>query len=194
MSKLQLITKAVITAIGVSTAAGFLSYSYLFPRYPENTHVLFILLNSIIPLTFLTTVIYGLIFRNNWLVMIASGNKGQSVSIDPLEQKKTLAIWLKLLLVFSGLHLLVKASHVFRLLLYLSPVKIRAWIQGLFNGDYPVMSDFFSPVARINFLYILTLALAIYLIMGAPHLVKWHIKRLPVTNNNTDLSGGNDNE
>ena len=121
MSKLQLITKAIITTIGVSTAAGFLHYSYLFPGNPEDTHILFTLLNSIIPLTFLSTVIYWMIFRNNWLVMIASGNKGQDVSIDPLGQKKTLAIWLKLLLVFSGLHLLVKASYAFTLLLYLNP-------------------------------------------------------------------------
>ena len=189
MSKLQLITKAIITAIGVSTAAGFLRNIYLYPQ--GETHILFLAIGQIILLLAFAAIIYWLIFKNDWLVRKITS---ENTLITLADQKRTLAIWLRLLLVFSGLHLLTNSSRAFRLLLYLNPVKIRAWVQGLFAGDYPQFSYLLSKAAWTNFCHILILALIIYLLLGAPHLVRWHIKRLSVTNNNTDLSGGNDNE
>ncbi len=132
MSKLQLITKAVITTIGVSTAVSFLRNANFSPRTAGDMHILLLVIMSIVPLTFLSAVIYYLIFNNDWLVRIAAP-KGQA--IPHIDQQRTLAIWLRLLLVFSGLRLLLNSSRAFRLLLHVSPLKIRPWVQGLLRGD-----------------------------------------------------------
>ena len=197
---MQLITKAIITTIGVSTAAGFLRYVYLFPRTADDTHILFLVISSLILLAFLSAVIYYLIFNNDWLVrIVAPKGEAEGEAIAHADQQRTLAIWLRLLLVFYGLRFLagrynVIKYSVLKLLPHLNPVKIRAWIQGLFDGYYPRLSDLFSQAAITNYFDILTLALMVYLIIGAPHLVRWHVRRLTVTNNNTDLLGDNDNE
>jgi hypothetical protein len=184
MSKMQLITKAVITMLGVSTAVGFIRDGNFLPRSGSDTHILLLVTGLFIFLAFLSAIIYWLIFRNGWLVRLIT-SEGEAISHT--DQQRVLAIWLRLLLVFSGLQILATSSRAIRLLLYLSPVKIRAWIQGLIGGNYPQLSDVFSQTALTNLSNILALVLTVYLIIGAPHLVRWHVRRLSVTNNNIDL-------
>ena len=175
MTKWQIIAKVMLVFMGLLIIKGVLGYASIFlsPRDPylglKGYAVFAILLIAVVLLA-----LKFLIFANDNL---ASKIVGPGQILQEQAQRLWLVTALRIASVLMGLWLLVDANKVFARLLFL-PFHIRELL------NYCIWSENLAEVFKSNLtnIFINTcnyakLAAGIYLVCGAPHLVRWHLVR-----------------
>lgn len=193
MSKLQLVTKAIITTLGLYAVFSLLTpVKYLVNLDGKAGHdVMRIVITAFLFGVTSAVAFYVLVLNNNWLVRIIAPKQD---CLSLAQQRRTYVTWQRLLFVFYGLLLLRGIFKTFKYMSYLSPAKIRTFVQSTIDGSVTSFADIFTPISIQIFSSVLLVGFTAYLIFGAPQLIKWNVKRLPSINDKSDLSGGNDNE
>jgi hypothetical protein len=168
MTKMQIIAETVLTALGVYAILS-LCRLYTPPSLgPERDlpvwwYVVFF--SGLVPLAAL--VIFFLIFNNDGIARRMAGP-------GPIPDRHTQTIWLikslRIGLVLTGLMLLPKSIPV---ILNIVSIIISNFRAGTFP-DIPAA----PPRIRFKNTYsLIRMVLAIYLVCGAPHFVRWHVKK-----------------
>lgn len=177
MTKMQIISKAVLTGIGF----------YFIGLIMRTTQILFntryyrtdslSIIGLVLCVIAIVLVILFRVVRNDKL---ARDIAGPGEILDNKEQKILLVISLRLSVVFTGLFLLAGSmgsiiSLVHKLILFLP--KTRDWIS-LIISSHSISDGLATLLAGplIIFRDICLAALIIYLLAGAPHFVKWQIE------------------
>jgi len=186
MTKMQIISKAVLTGIGFYCIGLIMRITQtLFNTGYYRTDSLSII-GLVLCVIAIVLVILFRIARNDKL---ARDIAGPGEILDHKEQKIQLLISLRLSVVFTGLFLLAGSmqsivSVLHKLFLFLP--ETRDWISLIMNSHN--ISDSLATLlagSLIIFRDICLAALIIYLLAGAPHFVKWQIEHS--VKNNTAL-------
>lgn len=189
MTKMQIIAKAVLAGLGFyllglimhATQRAFYNLDYI-----TNSMTVIGLALCIIAIIF---VILFRIFRNDKL---ARDIAGPGEVLDARRQRIWLIISLRLSVVFTGLFLLARSMQLFVSLshkLFFFLPQSREWASRIMNSNS--ISDglamFFAGPLSV-FHNICLAAMIIYLLAGAPHLVKWQIEHSVKSNTNPERS------
>jgi len=177
MTKTQIIAKTILTVLGiyaVVTLYQFYPGQYVCSR--EEPHILREILSLSVFTVFVVLVAYFMSFKNNWL---ASKITGPGEQLTQQTQMVWLIKSLRIGLVFAGLMLLgrslptiMKISKTFFLIgSAFDDIAIYKSIPKVLILSYP---EWFRHI--YNFLKAI---LALYLICGAPHFIRWQVKHSP---------------
>ena len=190
MSKLQLVTKAIITAIGLRAVTQAFKYAdMLYPGRNSSMHFAVYVVFFALALAIFVMVLRCIVFNNDWLVKRISPDDQSPIPLT--DQKLLLARSMRIAFVLLGL-LLLRSSlyNLIFVMRFLWPPDLLVKINGLLNGVFPSMSDVCKWSFNNSFKAILFFV-NVCLLLGFTPLVNWHIKRLAYTQPNTDM--GDDN-
>lgn len=176
LGKVQIIAGTLITMIGIYAGLHILGqFSCIISGFPCKSYTNYAAVKiafAILTLFFLIIIIYRLIFNNNWLVKKLVPAEEPVVVED---RKKWLVCCLRIGMVLLGLILLAQLIH--------SIVSTARVIVGMPVWGRQLLSDFLYEKLSISMLFgkifaVFQTALTIYLIIGAPHLVKYKTKQM----------------
>ena len=169
MTKNQIIAKAMLTTLGIYAVVDFISIL----GYSSHVDILSWHILTIVSLiaVVLFFVIRTFVFKNDSL---ASKIVGQAETSEDFDRKVYLIKAFRIAFTILGL-LLLSGSRIFlnaiKLLQALSPPNIRAWITDAINKSFNISKDI-----DIYFIYFIKLFVIVYLLYGAPHIIRWHLK------------------
>lgn len=173
MTRMQIIAKAGLISLGIYAVVNLCWYLGIQIPLSNLTSPLSYILCFAVFAVFIAIITFFLIFNNNSL---ARKIAGPGDKLNPAAQTLWLSSSLRVAVVFCGLILLSASIAIIRNIL-LVPLHIRPIINEIFLFDrFPrqlLMS--FSKWCEIiyNFLKII---LAVYLLCGAPHFVRWQFR------------------
>jgi hypothetical protein len=171
----QIIAKTLLCMCGIYTLLTILLQSFMLNNIVfegrSYWEIVVGILTIIVFISVICSIIYFLIIENNWLVM----------KILPEEEavgnpKKWFTASLRVGLVFLGLILFAKGMDKNLSIVYSLaklPSQCRDLITNIIQGNR-IFAD------RVNFYeicHVLRLIIVVYLIAGAPHFIKWQLKR-----------------
>ncbi len=173
MTKMQIIAKAGLVSLGIYTVVTLCWYlTHVIPSFNLPSYLVGTLCFTVFAV-FFAVITFFLIFNNDSLARKMAGPGDQ---LNPATEALWLAASLRLASVFCGLILLSASIPTIRNVL-LVPIRIRPFINEIFLFDsYPktLLLPFSKWCAIIYNL--LKLILAVYLLCGAPHFVRWQFR------------------
>lgn len=176
MTRMQAISKAVLTALGIHAVVA-LAYSYPGRYYSAATRSPFTTaLDVLFFLAFMALVVfvaYVMILRNGALVRAITGDEDAEPQADPGFLVKSLRIGL----VLAGLMLLPGSARFLAEVLrwpFVFRQVINEWI---IAGITPYLARFTWPQWYMMGFRLFRAALVVYLIAGAPHLVRFQVRQ-----------------
>lgn len=186
MTKMQIIAKAIIAFLGLST---FVNLSQNFRTMTslsqtQDASVLQDILLSAFMTILLIATVYWLILKNDWLVRKISGS---GENLDPESETLWLTASLKMVALFYGL-LLLSSSITTILNVLALPFYLRPLVSEIFNFRTFPRSLVFTPHRWPYMIYDFFKALlAVYLLYGWPQFIRYqlniHKTKLPLNQN-----------
>lgn len=177
MTRMQITAKAMLTTLGIYATVTFIS-SLKSISYRDNPVWLLLLsLCAMIITVIVFFVIRLLIFKNDFLVSKITGPQDQTEDFD---QRIYLIKTFRIGFVILGLLLLCSSRTVYdtvKLLQAFSLPNIRLWIIDAIEAKL-----FFSKYTIIYIVNFLRLFVIIYLLFGASHIIRWHLKHSCLNN------------
>jgi hypothetical protein len=174
VTKMQIIAKAVITFLGLST---FVNLSQNFRMMTslsqtQDTSVLRDILLSLLVAILLIATVYWLILKNDWLVCKISGSDEK---LDPKSETLWLVGSLRMVAVLYGL-ILLSGSITTILNILALPFYIRPMVNEIFTfGAFP-KSLAFTPHQWSSMVYdFFEAILAVYLLYGWPQFIRYQL-------------------
>lgn len=173
MTRMQLIAKSGLVSLGIYAVVTLCWYlTHVIPSFNFPSCLIGILCFAVFAV-FIAVITFFLIFNNDSLARKMAGLGDQ---LNPAAKTLWLSSSLRVAAVFCGLILLSASIPTIRNIL-LVPIRIRPFINEIFLFDSypkPLLMPF-SKWCRIiyNFLKII---LAVYLLCGAPHFVRWQFR------------------
>lgn len=178
MTKMQIIAKAALTAIGIYAIAVYLTYLPIFlntvnrhHNWRDITAWLFTVMISL----FIVIAAISLIFKNDRFVRKMAG---PAEELETSTARLWLIASLRISTMFCGLIMLTSAIPMILSVLYaLSPHNIRRYITFILNSE-----SFFSWLGSPDYRWFAGLGnflkalLSVYLILGCPYLIRWQLK------------------
>ena len=176
MTRMQIIAKAVLTSLGVYCIIQFTQVlTVVYFRLLKDCSFTKTAIGVCISITFIIFLLYFFIINNNRLAVKMAG-PGERLSPD--SQILWLAASLRAAALFCGIILLAGSIKVLgNILLALWPPNFRQWITQIINSGtfFGNSKSFLRQPAYMIYSY-LKLALALYLLYGAPQFVSWQMK------------------
>jgi len=173
MTKMQIIAKAGLVSLGIYAIVTLCWHlSCLTPLFDFPSLLTSILFYAAFAV-FIAVIVFFLIFNNNDL---ARKIVGPEEELNPTAKALWLTASLRLAVVFCGL-ILLSTSIPTILSILLSPIHIRTWVNELFLfRGFPKSLMFpFRKWCTLIYDFLKTI-LAIYLLCGAPHFVRWQLR------------------
>jgi hypothetical protein len=196
MTKMQIIAKAVLSALGIHIALVLSAnienlLGIAFYRAADNPPILLSLACLTAYALLIAAVSFWLVFNNNQLACRLAGH---AQTLSHPEQHRTLITSYRLALLLVGLFFLPEAiKTIVRFLSALWPPDLREAFTWLINtGTLPrnvnrPSSQWYALIAKN-----LTAALACYLILGAPHFVRWQLNHSITESTPSSPEGSNE--
>jgi hypothetical protein len=178
MTKFHLIAKVTLNILGIYSLYLCLSQFGYLAFYPGQTGTLVWVVKTLIATTVLVillAVFYNVFFvRNGWILRMVGEVQGCE---QPVSDKQILA-GLRLGLVFCGVLIIVyNADFITKVPMFLIygpkilvDMIVYKYVDNMFNISIYAYLRGFTAICK--------LALGIYLAFGAPHFVKWQMKKL----------------
>ena len=173
MTRMQIIAKAGFVSLGIYAVVNLCWYlTHVIPSFNTPSPLIGILCFAVFAV-FIAVITFYLIFNNDSLARKMAGPGDQ---LNPAAKALWLAASLRVAAVFCGLILLSASIPTIRNIL-LVPIRIGPFINEIFLFDsFPKPLLFpFSKWCRIIYNF-LKLILAVYLLCGAPHFVRWQFR------------------
>lgn len=174
MTKMQIIAKAGLVSLGIYAVVNLCWY--LTHVIPSFTCLIGILCFAVFAV-FIAVITFYLIFNNDSL---ARKMAGPGEKLNPAAKTLWLSSSLRIAAVFCGLILLSASIPTIRNIL-LVPIRIRPFINEIFLFDRCPRQLLmpFSEWCEIIYNF-LKLILAVYLLCGAPHFVRWQFRHCTI--------------
>lgn len=173
MTKMQMIAKAGLVSLGIYAVVNLCWYlTHVIPSFNIPSPLIGILCFAVFAV-FIAVITFYLIFNNDSLARKMAGPGDQ---LNPAAKTLWLSSSLRVAAVFCGLILLSASIPTIRNIL-LVPIRIRPFINEIILFDRypkPLLMPF-SKWCRIIYNF-LKLILAVYLLCGAPHFVRWQFR------------------
>lgn len=177
MSKIHLFAKVCFIAVGISLLAGFLKY-FEFLLVSTIGHFLFsitggrfLLFVTIFSILFFPS--YYLIFKSDRLAEMITGPLSEKeiavTKIHIVTYFRVMLFFCGIVIIFNSMEFLVQ-SAIFML------EGPRVVIQSFVQNEFSAISMSFSNWAGL-FANLCKVVLGIYLVLGAPHFVRWQLKK-----------------
>jgi hypothetical protein len=167
---MQIIAKAVITFLGLST---FVNLSQNFRTMTslsqtQDISVLRVILFSLFVITLLIAIVYWLILKNDWLVRKISGS---GENLDPESETLWLTASLQMVAILYGLILLSGSITAVLNIFYICPLIEKIFVP----QTYQIPRVFpLSQLLSIIYGFLLTILTA-YLLCGWPHFIRYQL-------------------
>ena len=176
MTKAQIIAKAMLTTLGIYAVFVILNviiYSSV-QTTPESSSLRFII-STVVCIVCLVPTAYYLIFRNDSFACRITGDQ-EGIEED-FNQRHYLIKAFRIGLVILGLLILVKSARDLMILVKYFPLtSIRLWITDVIE-DKSIRDNLdLSVEVRRYISALFKLFVSVYLICGAPQLIRWHLK------------------
>ena len=175
MTKNQITAKAMLTTLGIYAVFVTLNaIFYQFGRFRSESSLLRIIISSVLGVICLIPTAYYLIFKNDSLACRITGDQ-EGIEED-FNQRHYLIKALRIGFVLLGLLILVVSIRDLMMLVKcFSPINIRLWITNVIEDGVRGNLVFSREIERsVSALF--KLLVSIYLICGAPQIVRWHLK------------------
>jgi hypothetical protein len=172
---MQIIAKAVLTFLGLSA---FIYCSSPLLTLPYSIHVsdeasvLRVAMSLPLVIIFISTVVYLLIFKNDWLIYKVAGS---GEKLDPETEALWLVASLRMVAILYGL-ILLTGSIVTVLNIFALPFYIRPLINEIFTFKTLPKSIYPTPNPWSHTIYSLFRTfLAVYLLYGWPQFIRYQL-------------------
>jgi hypothetical protein len=177
LTKNQIIAKAMLTTLGIY--AVFIILNVIFypsVQIPQESSLLGFFIKIIVCIICLVPIAYYLVFKNDALACRITGN--QEGTEEDFNQGHYLIKTLRIGFVILGLLILVNSARDLMILVKYFPLtNIRLWITDVIE-DKSIRDNLDLSVEVKRYISALfELLVSVYLICGAPQLIRWHLKR-----------------
>ena len=175
MTKMQIVAETVLVILGIYIVAALCSHLVLIQSITDTTSFVFLAGFAIL----IAVAILFLIFKNDNL---ARKMAGDGEKLNPSNEAIWLAASLRLGAVLCGL-IVLSTSMPTIVSVLTSPVYVRLFVNEMFLFKSFPLSFVHSPQVWCTAIYnFLKVILAIYLLCGAPHFIRWQLKHVAVIN------------
>ena len=173
MPKTQLITKLLVTLLGIYAVCYLLGCLSLINKTTSSVFSVKAVIDTLLPLTVIVLVFWYMILDNNWLTTKLLSHSEDNEAVNPEQFVKTM----RLIMIFAGLMLLPEAVKYLKVLPSFT-TSLRALIHvslGMDRYSHQMPQDpwYWVNAAR----EITSLLMIIYLICGAPRYVIWQTRK-----------------